>query len=101
MITLTVPMPPSQTARSFGAVSRGTMAPLASAESALVQLMGETFGSAWFGGYRVRKPPPEGPVMFGFAMVTLIVAAAAPLGTPQLPWIWKTRGRVLLQPVEP
>src|ERR1700724_3206027 len=94
MTSWTVPTPPSQTARSLGAAPSGTMAPLASAESALVQLMVATFGSDEFAGYNVRKPPPEGPVMFGDTMVTLMVTAAAPFGTPQRPCIWNTRGRV-------
>src|SRR5689334_674731 len=32
--------------------------------------------------------------MCGDTMVTLMVTAAEPFGTPQLPWIWNARGRV-------
>jgi hypothetical protein len=70
-------------------VDTGTMAPLASAESALLKLIVDTAGISPPDGKSVTNPPVL--LKLGETTVTLTVTAFAPTGTPHTPWIWKLR----------
>src|SRR5437588_11146386 len=74
---------------SVALADTGTMAPLASPESVLVKLIVDTVGTPPPDGKSVTKPPDV--LRLGETMVTLMVTAFAPTGTPQSPWIWKLR----------